>query len=266
MPNETKKKCFVISPIDDDGSPTRKRADWLLKGIVKPVLENPPYNYHVQRADEFPDPGMITSQVIEAILDWDLVIADLSGKNPNVFYELALRHMANKPIIHMFDKNERLPFDVFEYRSVPYSVDDWQNIEDAKDDLIKQLNAVEHPDYKLSNPVTKARGYQELAKSTDPQEKLIAELIEKFERFENRLNAIDDLVLYRHNNTTTPVPEGLGSLFSSSTPEPKNSLAALAKALAQLSPSVPPPSPAPPPRIPPLPKAPPPPPYPNKKK
>ncbi|HEY4135146.1 MAG TPA: hypothetical protein VGO34_08010 [Alphaproteobacteria bacterium] len=215
MTESTQKKCFVISPIDEAGTVIRSRADWLLRGIIKPVLESAPYNYYVKRADEFPEPGMITSQVIEAILDWDLVIADLSGKNPNVFYELALRHMCQKPVIHMLDKGERLPFDVSEYRAVSYAINDIQHIEDAKIELNKQLDAVLAPDYKLSNPVTKARGYQQMAKSSDPQEKITASLMEKIERMENRLNNFDNLNLNRKlNGETTLAPQMTRGLLS----------------------------------------------------
>ena len=62
-----KKKCFVIGPIGKDGSETRNNADWLLEGIIRPVLENDPFDYAVQRADHVAEPGLITDQVITAV-------------------------------------------------------------------------------------------------------------------------------------------------------------------------------------------------------
>ena len=87
------KRCFVIGPIGDEGLEVRNKADWLLLEIIKPVLEADTFGYVVKRSDEISEPGMITDQVISSVLDDDLVIADLTGHNPNAFYELAIRHM-----------------------------------------------------------------------------------------------------------------------------------------------------------------------------
>src|SRR3954453_18320013 len=93
------KTCFVISPIGAADSPQRKRADIVLKHIFKHALE--PLGYAVVRADEISQPGSITLQVLERVLESDLVIADLTDHNPNVFYELAVRHASQKPVIHV---------------------------------------------------------------------------------------------------------------------------------------------------------------------
>jgi hypothetical protein len=58
--------------------------------IVAPAAEA--CGYDTIRADQIAKPGIITSQVIQHLLDDPLVVADLTGWNPNVFYELAIRH------------------------------------------------------------------------------------------------------------------------------------------------------------------------------
>ncbi len=80
----------------------------MLQGIIKPALENDPFNYDVQRADEISEPGLITDQIIGAIIEADLVVADLTGANPNAFHELAIRHMEEGIVIHMAMRG-RLP-------------------------------------------------------------------------------------------------------------------------------------------------------------
>ena len=69
-------------------------------------------------------PGMITSQVLEHILRSKLVIADLSYHNPNVFYEMALRHATKLPIIQICRKSDRLPFDVNQVRTIAIDTTD----------------------------------------------------------------------------------------------------------------------------------------------
>src|SRR5688572_23463877 len=103
------KKCFVISEFGTDEKTRTERAQ-MLKHLVKKVLE--PMGYDVQRADEIDDIGQITHQVIERLLDDDLIIADLTGSNPNVYYELAVRHAARKPVITLMTAGEMIPFDI----------------------------------------------------------------------------------------------------------------------------------------------------------
>src|SRR5438552_15664428 len=93
---QERKICFVISPIGEDDSETRKCSDQVLKHIITGPIEQ--LGYEVVRADKISEPGIITSQIIEQVVEAALVIADLTEKNPNVFYELALRHVTRKPL------------------------------------------------------------------------------------------------------------------------------------------------------------------------
>src|SRR3989338_8854008 len=79
-----KKICFVISPIGEDDSDTRKRSDQVLKHIITGAVEQ--LGYEVIRADKISEPGIITHQILQHIVDAPLVIADLTERNPNVFY------------------------------------------------------------------------------------------------------------------------------------------------------------------------------------
>ena len=80
------KICFIIAPIGEPGSDTRKRSDSLIQWIIDPVLRT--LGYTSRRSDQILQPGIISKQVVESILDSPLVIADLTGSNPNVFYEI----------------------------------------------------------------------------------------------------------------------------------------------------------------------------------
>jgi hypothetical protein len=67
---------------------------------------------------------MIGKQVLEHVLRSKLVIADLSFHNPNVFYELCLRHATRLPTVQLIRANERIPFDIDQYRTIKIDTGD----------------------------------------------------------------------------------------------------------------------------------------------
>ena len=77
-PNDLKPTCFVIAPIGDKDSDIRKRSDKVLKHIFRKALSE---KYQITRADEITEPGIITSQVLQAVQDSDLVVADMTSHN-----------------------------------------------------------------------------------------------------------------------------------------------------------------------------------------
>jgi hypothetical protein len=133
-----KKLAFVIGPIGPHKSELRADADRLLKLIVKPTFRTSFKDYKVVRADEISQPGMVDSQVISSIIDADLVIADLSTKNANAFYELGIQHLLQKPVIHMFRRNELPPADIAAYRGIEFDLTEKEDIREAKSALRTQ--------------------------------------------------------------------------------------------------------------------------------
>jgi len=99
------KFCFVISPIGEPESTDRRRSDGILDEVIKPGM-GPPDRYHVERADHDKSPGIVTESIIGKLLDADLVVADLTGVNPNVMYELALRHATGKPVVQIMEMKD----------------------------------------------------------------------------------------------------------------------------------------------------------------
>lgn len=100
--------CFLISPIGEEGTDTRKRSDTVKRLIVESALV-PQIVASVKRADDDSNPGEITPAIITSILEADLIVADLTDANPNVYYELAVAHAYGKPTIHIRLAGERIP-------------------------------------------------------------------------------------------------------------------------------------------------------------
>lgn len=136
MAANQKPNCFVIAPIGTHDSDIRKRSDKVLRHVIKEALAE---IYEVTRADDIDAPGMITSQVLRAVQDADLVVADLTEHNPNVFYELAVRHGIKKAIIHLIEpRMSKIPFDVGGFRTIEFDLTDPDSVELAVDKLKKQ--------------------------------------------------------------------------------------------------------------------------------
>jgi hypothetical protein len=173
MPGETQQLCFVVSPIGAVGGPERAHADWLLKGIIEPVFAQHFKDYIVERADKINVPGMIDSQVINRLIDADLVIADMSLLNANAFYEMGIRHMKQKPIIHMYRAGDKIPFDVAPYRAISFSYAHPDDLLAAQVLLKAAVDEVIKPGYQVENPVTRARGYEQLEQNATPGQQVI---------------------------------------------------------------------------------------------
>jgi|SRR5882724_1127186 len=171
-----KKTCFVVGPIGKEGTDVRVRADALLKHIVRKVLEAPPFEMDVTRADEM-QPGLISQQIIASVVNADLVVADLTDRNANAHYELALRHVTRKPIVHMLLAGQALPFDIVHQRTVFYDTSNLDAAEQAKEDLARHADAVLKDPEAADNPITAALLVLDLAKSRDTTDQTLAKIL-----------------------------------------------------------------------------------------
>jgi hypothetical protein len=186
-------KCFVISPIGDPDSTARDHSNKVLRHIIIPVLEAAGFS-EIVRADQIGEPGVITTQIIRHLVEDDLVVADLSGGNPNVFYELAVRHASRKPCVQLIAKTSRLPFDVSAARTISFDVTDLDSVEEAKDELKRQAEfAVTNPG-KVQTPISSAIDLAFLEQSGDPAEKVIARFSEQLSVLHGELQSIGTLL------------------------------------------------------------------------
>jgi hypothetical protein len=168
-------KAFFISPIGDAGSPERAEADKVLKHIVRKALV--PLGCEVERADEDSNPGLITPRVIAAIQSADLVVIDLSGLNPNVFYEMAVAHGFHRPVVHIQRTGERTPFDVKDMRTIRYDLGDLDDVDQAREKLAQSARtALSSPD-EVGTPLRSAGKFLAVEQSTDPAVEAQAEVL-----------------------------------------------------------------------------------------
>jgi hypothetical protein len=100
---------FLVSQIGRPGTAERRRADEVLRFIVTPAVTA--LGLRVKRADLEPRPGPILDQLLSDLIASQVVICDLTGRNPNVYYELGLAHALQLKTILMVDQTANLPFD-----------------------------------------------------------------------------------------------------------------------------------------------------------
>ena len=153
--NPYKKSCFVISRIGSRGSPEYSDSLTVLNYIIKPVLE--PLGYEVTRQDSSPA-NNILKDIVKRLIEADIVIADISGSNLNVFYELGIRNSAGKPYITLLRKGERPPFDVTIFKYTLYDLSDVEVTESAKEELKERVQFSESkPGEASESPVSQLR-------------------------------------------------------------------------------------------------------------
>ncbi len=134
-------RCFVLMPFKEPFST-------YYKTIIRPAVLS--QNLEVLRGDSLFTPTPIMGDVWQMIQDARVLIADLTEKNPNVFYELGLGHAIGKSIILVAETMDDVPFDLQQLRVLIYDKDDpaWgnklkNNISNAiKETLEKPVEAV----------------------------------------------------------------------------------------------------------------------------
>jgi len=176
---EEEKKAFIIAPLGPEGSDIRRRINGIIKVLLIPVLEK--FKLKPLPSHEIDESGSITRQIIEHLLNDDLVICDLTENNPNVMYELAIRHAVQLPVVLIAENDTKIPFDIGDQRTVFFK-DDPLGLEEFKPILEKKIEAALEQK-KFDNPISQVVGYDSILKKVsasddDPQRYLIDQITE----------------------------------------------------------------------------------------
>nr|VFK23082.1 MAG: hypothetical protein BECKLPF1236B_GA0070989_13392 [Candidatus Kentron sp. LPFa] len=142
MTKPTGNMCFVLMPFQPDF-----KNQWEL--AIDPAIREAglaPW----RGDDEHLGTNIIMRDITKSISEARLIIADVTGRNPNVMYELGLAHAAKKAVIMIAQKKEDIPFDVGHIRYLPYNAMD---ISQLKSELVERIGstlnmpAKERPDF-----------------------------------------------------------------------------------------------------------------------
>jgi hypothetical protein len=159
------KTCFVVMSIGEQkingetisAASLKTKYDDLIKEAIIKVRPN----IEVVRADDISLPGTITTDIITRLMHSDYVVADVTYPNPNVFYELGLRHACRTGTIIIKDKaGPSVPFDIAHLRYVEY-----ENTTSGLKELSSKLAG--YFDHFDRDPKRPDNHFQELAKLTN---------------------------------------------------------------------------------------------------
>ena len=201
-----KPKAFVLMPFDKEFNDVYKHL------IHDPLSEA---GYDVKRADNLLNQRNILKDIIESIISSDLIVADLTATNPNVYYELGIAHSRGKNVIMISQDIEELPFDLLSYRVILYSIH-FTKMEDAKQEIKKLIKDVLDGNVKFGNPVSDFDSLYLDSSTSDTQSQVISASQEN----QDDLGLIDYSIEFEDNiNIMTEIITGVGDGCATLAPE-----------------------------------------------
>src|SRR2546425_1604261 len=116
--SEAKEICFIICPFGG-------WHDAYSKEIFYPAVEEA--GLQARRADDIYGPSSIVGDIWQFVRRARVVLADLTGRNPNVLYELGLAHAVQRPVVMVTQSMDDIPFDIRALRVIEYDLQapDW---------------------------------------------------------------------------------------------------------------------------------------------
>ncbi len=105
------RRCFVVMPF-------REELDRVFRKTVSPALQE--NGYEVVRGDETIWPRIISEAIVSEILSSDLIVADITDHNPNVFYEIGVADAIGADIVLLCQQGQSIPFDINQRRTIYY--------------------------------------------------------------------------------------------------------------------------------------------------
>lgn len=215
------KICFMIAPIGKEGTEIRKNSDDVLEFIIGPVCKE--FDYEVIRADKMPNSGLITKAIIEQIISADLVIADLTGSNPNVFYELAIRHTYRKPAIQIIKDEIIIPFDISNMRTISYDMS-LSGADRAKKEIFSMISSIERGE-NIHNPVSEVSTLLNISEnSSEENAEVLSTLLLEVQRIPDNLNALERNIETRFSQMLSAFIETIKSEQMGTSPKPEDKM------------------------------------------
>lgn len=223
-------KCFVIMPFGDPikNPDYHKMMEHIYLMGIKSTIESiaipdtSGQTISCHRADKDLAPGEIISHVVENLVDSFIVIADLSDRNPNVFYELGVRHSVSNNTILIAKNLDDVPFDLRQLRTILYSYDP-PGLFKLQNSLREAIQSILTSPEKIDNPVRRFIYNKEAEKiiaqkgplGYNVTESILKEMVDLRMTFSKEVTGLRDLiqtitntdqVIHHHKNSLNESP------------------------------------------------------------
>jgi hypothetical protein len=188
---QQKKKCFVIMPVSKTKSCTAREWTMIFKEMIKPAVAGSKLGFTCERSK--PRTGNLIRDILNELNRADVVIADLTDMNPNVFYELGVRHTLRNRTILIAQDMKYVPSDLRSYWVITYKkglsgLQDFKN--GIKDTLKEMMNNPEKPD----NPVADFLGEKNISLLSQEKSANLKKLTALVSELSYNLSSVDDIL------------------------------------------------------------------------
>lgn len=188
-----KEHCFIVMPFGRDAAEQRWHNGWF-KAVIEPVVRELKYDPILAAQEE--KPNAINDEIREHLVYDPMVIADLGGMtpkddpNPNVMYELGIRHAFDFPLVIMAWEDQQIPFDVGNQRALK-QLRDLHDLEINRSKLKSFIEFAQKGEYYKPMEIVKRRAELEAATGTIPQDTLLRTILDEMKAMRGEISEID---------------------------------------------------------------------------
>lgn len=142
--------CFVIMPFSATETFTEDKWTLVFEELIKPSVEDADYDCRRSAATR----GNLIKEIIQDLDTSWVVLADLTDQNPNVFYELGVRHALKNRTILVAQNRSDIPFDLRSYANHVYDPETEEGRQEFADRIKTLLQDVDRDPHRADNPVS----------------------------------------------------------------------------------------------------------------
>jgi len=204
--------CFVVMPFGNPRTESEKArrfahiyTHWIKAAVEELVIGPDLPRIQCHRGDSDHRPGEVMAQVIRALSEADFVIADLTGQNCNVFYELGVRHALRNNAILIAQDIEDIPFDLRGQRAIPYRYEEPESLIALKSRLQNSLKDMLSSPTSIDNPVQRCLSDREFAKLGSSPDHAVRQLADQVKVLREELAVrVTEILTLVQNTTSRP--------------------------------------------------------------
>lgn len=191
----TKKKCFVIMPFTERGTYSTGHFSKVYEQIFKPAILDVGFDPYKVDEDKLSHP--IVQKVFEGLTKCEMALCDLSSGNPNVLYELGIRHSFDLPVVLVKDDITDFIFDVSGINTIEYNHERlYEHVVEARQRLTEAIKAAEEANKKGTvlriMQISKADYSLETITSEEKNELLLQQILHEVQKLSPQLTIVEN--------------------------------------------------------------------------